>query len=219
MNDVSKVVAALDPGKRRRMARMTYGAIIGGAMGFVLTALALQLLGAADAAAALSAAQALAVIFAAATTAIGAILLTMAFSRRLYEIENQSSDSDPEDYRDASPMLRMSGISLIATGIEFGALAIPPAWQMGAFVLPVVLAAIAVQLWAGIHIWTRSDELQRAVILEGSALSVTIIMLLLSLWAPLAIYGYTGFDPLAVVALIAIANLAPTLWISHRRGL
>ncbi len=218
MSESSTMDGPGGPDRRRRLARLAYGAFVGGVMGFTLTALALQWLGTA-APATLTLFQGIALIITAATGAIGGIMVAMSFSRRLYNIENQSDESDPEEYGDAAPLLRFAGTGLLATAVQFAALALPPERGAGDIVLPLIMAALLVQLWANWQLWQRSDELRRAVTLEGAAIALAAIILIISLWAPLAIYGHVGFDPLAVVIVITLANLVPSLWITHRRGL
>jgi hypothetical protein len=219
MNELTSPHKSGGPDKRRRTARMTYGAIIGGVMGFTLTALALQWVRDEAAAAALSLTQGIALIIAAATGVVGAIMAAMSFSRRLYEIENQSEESDPEEYGEAAPLLRYSGLSLGATSVQYAALAVPPHWGLGAVVIPLIIAALSVQIGANRQIWLLSDELRRTVTLEAGSQSLAIILTLTMLWAVLASYGYVGIDPLALVIVVGLANLLPMLWITHRRGI
>lgn len=206
-------------GRDPRWMRLLGGGIVGGLFGLGASALASRFLPDGPDAIVLGTSQIAALLLAAMAMAIGLIIMVMAFSKRIYESENWSAESDENEHGRIAPSLRLSGVSIIAMGIEFGALALPATPERAIPVIAIVFLTLLIQIWGSWRIWQGSDELQRTAMIEGSAISLGIILLILSLWAPLALYGFLSFDPLAVVLMITAASIIPTIWISVRRGL
>lgn len=163
--------------------------------------------------------QIAATMFAAISLVVGIIVLAMSASRRFYDLENASEEAGPEEHRRVAPGLRLAGIAILAMAAEFGALAMPPERSHFPIVFAVIALSLLVQGWTSWRIWQNGDELERAVTLEASTLAIGLVLLILSLWAPLALYGFVPFDPLAVLVVVTLAVIAPTIWLTVRRGL
>jgi hypothetical protein len=150
---------------------------------------------------------------------VGIIVLVMSFSKRLYDAENWTAESGPEEYRKIVPQLRQSGIATIAIAAGLCALALPVDPARAVPVFAVIAVSMLVQLWLSWQLWKDGDELYRSVVLEGSALSLGLVFIILSLWAPLALYGYMAFDLVAMVVVLLVACIVPTVWLTIRRGM
>lgn len=151
--------------------------------------------------------------------AIALILLLMSFSKRIYESENWTPESGEEEHSQVAPQLRISAFCLIAISAQLAVLCVPAAPSMLGPVVGITLIAVVVQLWTGWLAWRDGDELLRAVTLEGSAIGLGVVFVAVSLWVPLAIYGVVTFDPLALLLLVTLACVVPTVWITIRRGM
>ena len=143
----------------------------------------------------------------------------MSFSKRLFESENWNAESEPNEHARAAPQLRLTAVAMIALGVELCALALPPAPGRAGPVIAIIVAALAVQFWVGWKLWTLQDELERAISLESSSLSIGLVLGLLSLWVPLAVHGLVPFDPVLVIVLVTLAVIVPTIWLTVKRGL
>jgi hypothetical protein len=206
-------------GRDPRWMRWLGGGLVGGLLGIGASMLASRFLVGGPDDINVGASHAAALIFGAMAMAVGLIVTAMSFSKRIYESENWTAESDADEHERVAPSLRLSGLSMIAMGIEFGALGLPASPERAIPVIAVVLLTLLIQGWASWRIWKASDELQRTAMIEGSALSLAIILLILSLWTPFALYGFLSFNPLAVILTITAASIIPTIWISVRRGL
>lgn len=199
--------------------RLVSGALLGGVIGIGGAQLALWLTPDGVELPEPTLAQAAAIMAGAVCAIVGIIVLAMSFSKRLYEAENWTEESDADEHGRLAPTLRLNALTMLAMGAEFVALGLPPSPVIAVPVIAVVAITLAVQFWASWRLWLAADELQRAAIFEGSTLSLCAVLLLLSLWAPLAMYGFVGFDPLAVIMLTTLVILVPTIWVTVKRGL
>ena len=202
-----------------RWQRVLGGALFGAVVGFAGAKLADSLLPTGTEIPDLSAAQGAALVTGFITLAVGLICLAMSYSRRLYESENWTPESGPDEHHKMAPQLRFSAIAMLAMTVEFFALGLPVDPARAPLVIGVVAISLAVQLWVNWRVWQGGDELYRAVVLEGSAISLGLVLILLTLWAPLAIYGLVAFDPLVVIMSVTVACIVPTIWLTVKRGM
>jgi hypothetical protein len=212
----------VQPEPRKRLPRgqrIARGALIGAAMGFLGAKLGQILFPASADLPALTGAQAVALVLGAMALAVGLICLVMSYSRRLYESENWTPESGPDEHRAIAPQLRLSAIAILAMAAEFVALGLPVDPARAGLVIGVIAVTLAIQLWVNWRVWQGGDELYRTVVLEGSAISLGVVLVVLSLWTPLAIYGLVAFDPLAVIIWVTIACIVPTIWLTVKRGM
>lgn len=193
--------------------------LAGGALGYAMASLAFTVLPIRQFAGAASLTQSLALSVGVMAAAVGLIILIMSFSKRAYEAENWTAESDPDEHQQKVPQLRISALGMIAMAAQFIALSVPLAPGNALPVVAITILSLVVQLWTTVRIWQNSDELHRKVIVDGSAFSLAIIFVLLSLWVPFALYGFASFDPIGVILMATVASFVPTIWISVRRGL
>lgn len=219
MNNIPEAGRAQSRGRLPRWQRIVGGALFGAAIGFAGAKLAPSVFPAGTDVPDFTTAQGAALVAGFMALAVGLICLAMSYSRRLYESENWTAESGPDEHRMIAPQLRLSAIALLAMAVEFFALGLPVDPARAALVIGVVAVSLAVQLWVNWRVWQGGDELYRAVVLEGSAISLGLVLILLTLWAPLAIYGLVAFDPLAVIMLVTVACIVPTIWLTVRRGM
>lgn len=219
MNATSDHEPALRKGRDPVWVRILGGALFGLLFGYGGSKLAGQLLPPSLDSADIGLAQAGAMVLAAMSLIVALIIIAMSFSKRLYESENWTAESDASEYQRIVPTLRLTGLALIAMAAEFAALAIPPQQSLALAVIAVIALSLMVQLGTSLRLWQNSDELQRTAIVEGSAASLGVVLVLITVWAPLAMYGFVGFDPVAVILGVTLASIVPTIWISARRGL
>jgi hypothetical protein len=156
---------------------------------------------------------------AAMAAAVGLILLIMSFSRRMYEAENWTPEMDASEHRQIAPQLRLTALSLGAMAVEFAALAVPASAGFAVPVVVVVALSMLVQAWTSYVIWKGGDELYRAVVVEGSAISLCLTLLILSIWVPLVLQGLVQSDPLMMLIFVTIACIVPTIWLTVKRGM
>lgn len=206
-------------GKSPLWVRYLGGGLFGLIAGFAGMNLFDAAIGSDGPAADLSWAQYLAITLGLIAAVVGLIIAVMSVSRRMYESENWTPESDAEEHARMAPQLRLAAIAMIGMAVELIALAIPPKPELAPYVITAVVLALAVQLWAGWRLWRSQDELERSVSLRASTISLGAIMALLSLWVPLAIYGLLAFDPLAVLLLVTLAMLLPTVWVTAKSGI
>ena len=209
----------LGRGRAPKWQRVGLGALFGAVIGYGGAHLAMEFLPDDTGLPAFSPAQGAAMIAGIMALCVGLIILAMSFSRRLYESENWSPESSPEEHRIIAPQLRLTAVAMLAMAAEFIVLGLPVEPSRAAMVVGIITVLLAVQLWANGRIWQNSDELYRAVVLEGSAISLALVLILLTIWAPLAIYGLVGFDPLVVILLVSVACILPTIWLTVQRGM
>ena len=206
-------------GRAPRWIRLVGGGVAGLVVSFVASAAMPPAMFGGDGSPDPSSFQLIAFLFSICSFAIALILLLMSFSQKLYESENWTPESGDEEHAQMAPQLRISALYMIALSAQFGVLYFPPTSSMVGTVVAVTFAAVTVQLWTGWLAWRDGDELLRAVTLEGSALGLGVVFVAVSLWVPLAVYGVVGFDPLAMLLLVALACIVPTIWITVRRGM
>jgi hypothetical protein len=212
--------AQLEPRKRLpRWQRVVRGALIGAVLGFFGTKLGQSLVPDSASIPDLTGLQVAALALGAMALPVGLICLAMSYSRRFYESENWTPESGPDEHRVIAPQLRLSAVAMLAMAVEFFALGLPVDPDRAPLVIGVVAISLAVQLWVNWRVWQAGDELYRAVVLEGSAISLGLVLILLTLWAPLAIYGLVAFDPLAVIMAVTVACIVPTIWLTVKRGM
>lgn len=219
MNIASETDKAPTKGRMPLWQRAAFGGLIGAVLGYGGAELVERWLPLDTALRDLPATQGAAFTLGFIALAVGLIILAMSFSRRFYESENWSPEASPEEHRIIAPQLRLTSVAMLAMAAEFVALGLPVDPNRAALVVGVVTVSLVLQLWVNVRVWQNSDELYRAVVLDGSAISLALILTLLTIWAPLALYGLVGFDPLAVILLVSIACIIPTIWLTVQRGL
>ncbi len=219
MNIASDPGNAPSKGRLPLWQRTALGGLFGAACGYGGLKLAQRWLPAGTTFQDLSPAQGAAFLLSLIALTVGLICLAMSYSRRLYESENWTAEAGPDEHRQIAPQLRLSAIALIAMGAEFIAIGLPVEPTRAPLVIGAVIAALLVQLWVNWRVWQNSDELHRAIVLEGSAISLALILSLLTIWAPLALYGFVAFDPLTAILLVSVMCIVPTIWLTVRRGM
>lgn len=219
MNLTPEPAGPIGRGRAPKWQRIVLGGLIGAAIGFGGAKLALALLPADADLPTFTTAQGASMMLGVMALGVGLIILAMSFSRRFYESENWSPEASPEEHRIIAPQLRLTAVAMLAMAAEFVALGLPVDPNRAALVVGVVVVSLLLQLWVNVRVWQNSDELYRAVVLDGSAISLALVLTLLTIWAPLAIYGLVGFDPLAVILLVSVACIIPTIWLTVQRGL
>lgn len=219
MNIASEPDKAPTRGRLPLWQRAAFGGLIGAVLGYGGVELVERWLPLDTALRDLPATQGAAITLGFIVLAVGLICLAMSFSRRFYESENWTPESSPEEHRIIAPQLRLSAVGLLAMAAEFIVLGLPVEPGRAALVVGVVTVSLVLQLWVNVRVWQNSDELYRSVVLDGSAISLMLVLTSLTIWAPLAIYGIVGFDPLAVLLLVSIACIIPTIWLTVQRGL
>ncbi len=219
MNIASDPGNAPSGGRWPLWQRTALGGLFGAACGYGGLKLAQRWLPAGATFQDLSPAQGAAFLLGFIALMVGLICLAMSYSRRLYESENWTAEAGPDEHRQIAPQLRLSAIALLAMGAEFVALGLPVEPMRAPLVIGAVIAALLIQLWVNWRVWQNSDELHRAIVLEGSTVSLALILSLLTVWAPLALYGLVGFDPLSIILLVSLLCIIPTIWLTVRRGM
>ena len=219
MNIASEPGNATGGGRLPFWQRAALGGLFGAAFGYGGSELAQRWLPAGTTMQDLSPAQGAAFLLGFISLTVGLICLAMSHSRRLYESENWTAEAGPDEHRQIAPQLRLSALALIAMGAEFIALGLPVEPARAPLVIGTVIIALLVQLWVNWRVWQNSDELYRAIVLEGSTVSLALVLSLLTIWAPLALYGLVTFDPLTAILLVSVMCIIPTIWLTVRRGM
>lgn len=129
--------------------------------------------------------------------------------------------ADREDLVDQRAML--AGGAIACTGLGAGLFVMAIAGPGGAVpgIWGVLALAGSIVLLGAITIvqWRRYDELYMNVSLESGAVTLTLLLPILMIWAALAHIGAATLDPLGVIALIAGLTLLGTFIATGRRGM
>lgn len=132
---------------------------------------------------------------------------------------------DAEKLRHERPILSLSAVACLLTGLFFLTLAAIPADGDGRLLSREIAAMVAggcLIVLVAMTRWTNRnvDELTRQVSVVSSAFAMHAIMLLLGGWASLAHLGYAVWiSPLAFVSGLALLQLVAISWVSEKRGL
>lgn len=153
---------------------------------------------------------------------IAAIVLIMSFSKKMLTYNRISADMDDEEFAETRPINRWSGMGMLIYAAAFIMLALGNSSTEApqtVYFWAVVVCMVA-QLGIGWYLWMRFDELWRDVTKEASAISFTIIEIVLFVWAAASIFGFgISFDPLAVVVTTTSIYTLITVLLTARKGM
>jgi hypothetical protein len=129
---------------------------------------------------------------------------------------------DADELREQKKVLTLSGVAMTLWGV--GLIAIALAAPDGPLPAGVSLAVgsltILVGTWMSLPVYRASDELMRAISLEGGALSFGLMMLVAGGWAMLAHVGYAaGPAPIDLLSLFYVLLLVASFIVVGRRGM
>lgn len=131
------------------------------------------------------------------------------------------SVQDADELRELRPIMLGSGIVLAAIGAGQVALvladakAVSPLIGASAMLLSIVLAALV-----SVYLWSLYDEFWKQVTLEGSQMTLWILLVLVIAWSIFARFGWgPAVDPLGLIALMMGVALVGTMIAGLRRGM
>ncbi len=131
------------------------------------------------------------------------------------------SVQDADELRDLRPIMLGSGIVLAAIGagqialVLADAKAVSPLIGASAMLLSIVLAALV-----SVYLWSLYDEFWKQVTLEGSQMTLWILLVLVIAWSIFARFGWgPAVDPLGLIALMMGVALVGTMIAGLRRGM
>lgn len=131
------------------------------------------------------------------------------------------SVQDADELRDLRPIMLGSGIVLAAIGagqialVLADAKAVSPLIGASAMLLSIVLAALV-----SVYLWSLYDEFWKQVTLEGSQMTLWILLVLVIAWSIFARFGWgPAVDPVGLIALMMGVALVGTMIAGLRRGM
>lgn len=203
----------------RVMRKLVIPALIGGVAGFAASAGMMRFIES-DAVGGLDASASIAALVAVlyCVIALGILLGTAnpGLGARFLNVE------DADELREQKRMMIWSGAAMLLWGAALLALALAapdgPVPQMVALVIGAggLLAGTALS----VIVYRACDELMLAVNLEGSAISFTMVLVVIGLWAMLAHLGFAqGPAPLDLLSLFYVLMLASSFIAVGRRGM
>ena len=129
---------------------------------------------------------------------------------------------DADELREQKRMMIWSGVALLAWGAALLALALAapdgPVPQLAALVIGA--GGLLIGTLLSVLVYRTCDELMLAVNLEGSAISFTMTLVVIGLWAMLAHLGFAqGPAPLDLLSLFYVLMMAASFIAVGRRGM
>lgn len=128
---------------------------------------------------------------------------------------------DADEVRDLRAVLLSSGIVYALIGAGQVALVLADAEAVSPLIGALaMLSSIVLATFVSVYLWSIYDEFWKLVTLEGSQITLWILMLLVTGWSIFARFGWgPAVDPLGLVALLTGAALAGGMIAVLRRGI
>lgn len=126
-----------------------------------------------------------------------------------------------DELREQRRTLAYSAAACLLVGLLLLVLAASTSGSVNSEVAAVIVGLSLVGIIvASVRMRPGIDELMQKISTESSALALYATIVLIGGWAALAHLGFVGWiEPLALIAALALIELAAIFWVSGRRGL